>query len=861
MTSRDERCTLQSDQQPQLLRSLFGLSGKIGILGGTFDPVHNGHILAAETARLKLGLEHVILLPTQQNPLKLRQPGAPDNCRLEMLLAAVKNYPQILVSDAELLGELPSFTVEMLKEVRKQGMATLDLYFIVGADNLCDLPGWKNADQIQNYAKLCAISRPGIDLAKCFATLKGVLPPNQLEALRDCTVEAVVTPISSTTIRNRLAAGMAIDELVPANVEAIITKKKLYRSAPVNSDLSLTNAPLPNAVPGLGTGSDTIRSVAKSANEITQQITDSQQTFKIAISQRKYRPTRFEHNFKLICNDIDQAEKERVARLIFPESTIPGYLSLDMLKNPAYIDENLKVLRKVIEYSCGKKLTIIIGFVDRGPDRGNGRPNLYNAAAVIQNGQLLDTIRKVLLPEGDIFWEQRYYSSGEDVHVTRIADTTEGIFICEDLWDENYERRIAAELKNLGAERLYNISASPFHVGKAETRYRLLQGKAQTLGVDLIYANLVGTQDGYQGEVLFDGRSMIFNRNGQMIGMGKTFEEELLIVDLHTPIALELPQLQRVDEIHDALVMGFQDYFERFNLKNALIGISGGLDSAVVAALACEALGPNRVRGLTMPMQNVTSSDTYNDTWQLATNLGFELQEAPISKIFRSKEDALRKVYGASTGWRRRVRDFASRLGFVSPEADPISSLTKENLQSRTRGELLMALSNNHPGDVVICPGNETEFWNFTLYGDSVGAVKPLGNLDKSTVFSLGYAINQRLGREAIPRSILERVPTAELMAGQIDTDILPADYQIMSPLIRETLIPERSRAELLTMFRPLLGDRCEEVVDITISRIRGNNGGFGKEWAHRQTPPGFRVTEHAIGAGRRIPYDNQFGG
>lgn len=273
MTSRDERCTLQSDQQPQLLRSLFGLNGKIGILGGTFDPVHNGHILAAETARLKLGLEHVILLPTQQNPLKLRQPGAPDNCRLEMLQAAVKNYQQILVSDAELLGELPSFTVEMLREVRKQGMATLDLYFIVGADNLCDLPGWKDADQIQNYAKLCAISRPGIDLAKCFATLKGVLPPNQLEALRDCTVEAVATPISSTTIRNRLAAGITINELVPANVEAIIAKRKLYRSAPVNSGPPLTNAPLPNAVPGLGTGSDTIRRVAKSTNEITQQIT------------------------------------------------------------------------------------------------------------------------------------------------------------------------------------------------------------------------------------------------------------------------------------------------------------------------------------------------------------------------------------------------------------------------------------------------------------------------------------------------------------------------------------------------------------------------------------------------------------
>lgn len=846
-------------QHPQLLESLQGLSGKVAILGGTFDPLHNGHLLIAEKMRSELGLDKVILLPTKQNPLKLNHPAADDQDRIDMLLAAVEDHPELLVCSAELNGEVPSFTIDMLREVSHIAADDLDLHFIIGADNLLDLQGWKEAQQIPLYAKLCVAARPGMELDPLFDGITGFLDAEDVAEIRQRTITTTDDPNSSSAIRKRRAAEQEIEDAVPAGVKQIIEERNLYKVEASNGN-TLADTEAPSQVNGLGTSTEAIRRVAETSMEISRQLEQSRDSFKVAVSQRKFRATRFEYNFKMICADIDEAERQGVKRLVFPELTIPGYLSLDMFKNPAYIEENLKVLRKIVEYSAGKNVVIIVGFADRGPDRGNGEHDIYNAAAVIQNGKVLDTIHKVLLPEYDIHWERRYFTSGNGVRATDINGSKEGIFVCEDLWDETYEKRIAAELRRQGANRLFNLSASPFIDGKGATRHQLLQGKVQTLGVDLVYANLVGAQDGYEGEVIFDGRSMIFDRNGMLKGVGKPFGEELLVVDLHSPIALSLPQWHSIEEKHDALVMGIQDYFERFNLDKALIGISGGIDSALIAALACEALGPKRVRGLTMPMKGVTGNDTYSDAWLLAKNLGFDLKEVPIAKIFRAKEDALRSTYGASTGLKRNVIELGAKLKLWRAEADPISPLTKENLQSRTRGELLMADANNHPGDVVLCPGNETEFWNFTLYGDSVGAIKPLGNTDKLSIFALSHYINQHIGRAAIPEGILQRPPTAELMTGQLDLDVLPADYDVMSPLIRQALIPGRTRAEMLSMFRTQLGDRTEEVIDTTIRKIRGNKDGFGKEWAHRQTPPSFRLTEHAVGAGRRIPYDNQFG-
>ncbi|MCB0337920.1 MAG: hypothetical protein KDD62_16495, partial [Bdellovibrionales bacterium] len=245
------------------------------------------------------------------------------------------------------------------------------------------------------------------------------------------------------------------------------------------------------------------------------------ETLKVGISQRKYRATRFEDNFKLICEDIDRAVEQGVKRLIFPELTIPGYMSLDLFKNPAYIEKNLDFLKKVIAYTQDKDVVVIVGYARPGERKANGSFDLYNSAAIIRNGIVLDTVDKTLLPAGDIFWERRYFKNGDSIHVTEIDGEKEGVLICEDLWDQDHSRRVAGELRQKGAQRLWALNASPYHRGKGDTRHQLLSSKAETLGVPLAYANLVGAQDGYHGEILFDGRSMIFDGQGQLTGLGE----------------------------------------------------------------------------------------------------------------------------------------------------------------------------------------------------------------------------------------------------------------------------------------------------------------------------------------------------
>ena len=512
----------------------------------------------------------------------------------------------------------------------------------------------------------------------------------------------------------------------------------------------------------------------------------------------------------------------------FPEMVMTGYPPLDLLppretrppggtRKPE--QESFVRLNKQYLFDLAKELpriTAVVGFVDYDD------ANLFNAAAVINEGNVQSVVHKTLLPTYDVFDEQRYFTSALSNNPVKIEvggqEVTLGTSVCEDIWDEEvgYGVKVVDALAQHGARVVVNINASPFHQGMRETRLRILRRKAKALRVPIFYVNLVGGQD----ELVFDGESLAVDENGRLIGIGKQFQEDLVMVDLdgHSPEIPE-PRPEPEGEMFTALVVGVRDYFKKTGFDHAFIGLSGGIDSSLVAVIATEALGKGNVTGVSMPSR-YSSDHSKSDAYTLATGLGIEYVTIPIEPIFSAYLEQLREPF------KGRPADVA-----------------EENLQSRIRGALLMALSNKF-GGLVLATGNKTELalGYATLYGDMSGGLEVIGDVSKTQVYALARYYNQKSGCSVIPEGCFTKIPSAELKPDQFD----PFDYAIVSPLADDIIENRLSRQELIAKgYDP-------KVVDDSLRRARL------AEYKRRQAAPAIKITKKAFGLGWKMPIVNK---
>ncbi|MFC1925381.1 NAD+ synthase [Chloroflexota bacterium] len=570
---------------------------------------------------------------------------------------------------------------------------------------------------------------------------------------------------------------------------------------------------------------------------------------RISLAQINTTVGDFEGNTQKILDYIAEARSLGVDLLTFPELAICGYPPEDLLFKPHFIRENLRSLDKVIEGSSG--LTVIVGFVDT-------RNDLYDAAAVIYDGKLAGVYHKIYLPNYGVFDEQRYFSAGNECPVYVVAGVTVGINICEDIW---YEMCPSAVQACSGAEVIVNISASPYHFGKGVSRERMLKTRASDNMAIIAYNNLVGGQD----ELVFDGNSLVLDQEGQVVARGKQFEEDLIVADLdveavsqsrlnaprwseetrskekawHTTrivisetadIAVKpsLPPRQTAiydlqGEIYGALVLGTRDYICKNGIEKVVIGLSGGIDSSLVAAIAVDALGPSKVTGVAMPSR-YSSPGSISDAESLARNLGINFMTIPIEKIFASYLEVLAPVF---TG------------------ADP--NVAEENLQARIRGNLVMALSNKF-GWLVLTTGNKSEMATgyATLYGDMAGGFAVIKDVPKTMVYELAGYRNSLAGYDILPSSVIDKVPSAELRPDQKDTDSLPP-YELLDQVLTAYVEDDKSIDEIIGMgIDKEVVKKAARLVDMS-------------EYKRRQAPPGVRITSRAFGKDRRLPITNRF--
>ncbi|HOU17127.1 MAG TPA: NAD+ synthase [Candidatus Marinimicrobia bacterium] len=522
-------------------------------------------------------------------------------------------------------------------------------------------------------------------------------------------------------------------------------------------------------------------------------------------------------NAAKIINFIQEADQQGVNLLIFPELAITGYLPQDLLLNRSFIDCNLQCLNKITA-ACRSSMVVILGFVARENDK------LYNAAAVIKSGQLIATRYKTLLPNYDVFDERRYFTPANENlpvpieiggHSVRL-----GVEICEDLWDSNSDIKVTDQLVVQGAELLVNLSASPFEYDKRDRRRQLVLDKVIKLRRPFVLVNIVGGRD----ELVFDGNSFALDASGTLIGWGGEFKENLAVFELDLVSGqghrMPWPETQREASIYQALTLGVHDYFYKTGGRQAIIGLSGGIDSALVACIAVSALGSENVLGVFLPSR-YTSAASREDSVVLAKNLNIRLIEIPIEKIFQSYLQELKPVFGQT-----------------SPD------VTEENIQSRIRGNLLMALANKYHA-YVLNTGNKTELalGYCTMYGDMCGALAVISDLSKLDVYKVAGYFNETAERLIIPERIFTKIPTAELAPGQVD----PFDYTIVSPLVDLIINDQKTPAELIQM-----GYATDLVNDI-FERIK-----FA-EFKRRQAAPGLKITGKAFGLGRRYPIINHF--
>ena len=533
---------------------------------------------------------------------------------------------------------------------------------------------------------------------------------------------------------------------------------------------------------------------------------------KIALCQINATVGDFENNCKKILSFYSNSVDANADIAVFPELAITGYPPQDLLLEQSFVDRNvqeLEALTSVVDH-----VPMVVGYV-----QPIGK-NLYNSAALLQNGEISGRYDKVLLPTYDVFDEDRYFTPGEKRFPLKAKIGKKTIFlgveICEDMWDKDYTCKVTDELVNAGAEIILNISSSPFSEGKFCERERLIKGHVDRCRVPFLYCNLVGGQD----ELIFDGNSIAYSANGKRIAAATSFKEEMVIVDLDSDEEIEHDNLSREEELFAALTLGISDYFRKTGHSKCVIGLSGGIDSALTACLAKEALGEENVLCVSMPSR-FSTQHSKDDAEELAENLGVEYRVLAIGE--------LTSVYETT---------FDSQFDGMARDT------TEENIQARIRGNFLMAFANKM-GYLVISTGNKTELalGYCTLYGDMSGGLAAISDLNKMDVYAMCKWYNQDRGKEIIPASTLTKKPSAELAEDQVD----PFDYEVVSPLVEEIVENHRTKAELVK-----LGYDAKLVKDV-------NRLVHRSEFKRRQAAPGLRVTSKAFGMGRRYPIVNRF--
>ncbi|HJT58756.1 MAG TPA: NAD+ synthase [Ktedonobacteraceae bacterium] len=579
---------------------------------------------------------------------------------------------------------------------------------------------------------------------------------------------------------------------------------------------------------------------------------------RVALAQINVTVGDLEGNARKILTSMQRAHAAGAHIVCFPELALAGYPPEDLLLKPGFVDDNLRKLDELVQASRDLPgLTAVIGFIDRDHD-------IYNAAAVIYEGECCGVYHKHYLPNYGVFDENRYFAAGRKAPIFLINGVHVGINICEDVWYPTGPMTLQAYA---GAEVIININGSPYYAGKGIFRQEMLATRAADNGVIVAYLNMVGGQD----ELVFDGDSMVFNEQGALIARAKEFEEDMLMVDLDTasvfrsrlhdprrrqerlqanpnevpiitvsekPVLVEAarsgeivlgapqriePKMGHLQEIYAALVLGTGDYVRKTGFRQVIIGLSGGIDSSLTAVIAVDALGADHVLGVSMP-SGFSSEGSKTDAQQLAENLGIQMLTIPIEEAFAASLHMLRPALGEGD------------LG-----------LAAENLQARIRGNILMAISNKL-GPLVLTTGNKSEMavGYSTLYGDMAGGFAVLKDVLKTLVYELSIYRNSIGDTPVIPQAVIDKPPSAELRPGQKDVDSLPP-YDVLDPILKAYAEEDRSFEEMLAMgFDRQTVERVMHMVDVS-------------EYKRRQAPPGIKITTRAFGRDRRLPITNKY--
>jgi NAD+ synthase (glutamine-hydrolysing) len=536
-------------------------------------------------------------------------------------------------------------------------------------------------------------------------------------------------------------------------------------------------------------------------------------SLRIGLAQINTTVGDFAGNIEKMGQVYARAKKANLDLLIFPELSICGYPPEDLLLKKHFLQENKKTVEQLAK-DC-PDITIMAGFAEMSDDTS------FNSLAVLDKGKITKIYRKALLPNYGVFDEKRYFVGGNEPVVIKMKNISIICTICEDIWELSRLKKFLASISEKGL--IVNISASPFYAGKINQKLKVLQNCASTFGCPVAYCNIVGGQD----ELVFDGRSMFVDSSGKLIAAAKAFEEDLLIADIDTDGKVKAQSAQLkidyIEEIYQALVLGTKDYVRKNGFKKVLIGLSGGIDSALTAAIAVDALGKENVIGVTMPTR-FNAVETISDAQIVAKNLGIEFHNIPIEQILKSFNTELARI----SGWNEK-------------------GLAYENLQARIRGTILMSMSNQF-GHLVLTTGNksETAVGYSTLYGDTAGGFAVIKDVPKTVVYQLCEHLNKLHGKEVIPQSVITRIPTAELRFGQKDSDSLP-EYEILDSILKAYIEEEKSLPEIVEQ-----GFDAETVLKV-IGMVDRN------EYKRRQCPPGVKITPKAFGRDRRMPITNLY--